>query len=435
VSSLLRGLPSVDRLAAELSDTPEGVAVAAARQVIDEVRAEVLSGAIDALPAMVPLARQRARLLGDGRLQRVINATGVVVHTNLGRSAWSSSARQAALRVMGGCDLELRLGDGQRGGRLDGLRAQLRALTGAEDALVVNNAAAAVLLALTALARGREVVVSRGELVEIGGSFRVPDVIASGGAVLREVGTTNRTRAGDYEAAIGEHTAVLLKVHPSNFRQIGFTEEAPREALAEVARRHGLPLLEDLGSGALRAQHGEPAVREVVGAGVDLVMFSADKLLGGPQGGVVVGRSDLVATLRAHPLYRALRVDKVTLAALEATLGDHLAGRATPTGERLALSADALRPRAEAWARAWSAEVVAVSDVPGGGASPGVVLPSVAVRVEVPRAHAVAQALRQAEVPVLVRVADEAVWVHPRAVDPSDDERVRDEVAAAIGLR
>lgn len=440
MSEVLRGLPSVDRLAAQLDELPATVAVAAARQVIEEVRAEVLAGARSALPDLLALARARGEVLDRGRLRQVLNATGVVVHTNLGRSAWSSRAQQAAVAAMGACDLELRLATGARGGRLDGLKALLRELTGAEDALVVNNCAAAVLLGLTALARGREVVVSRGELVEIGGSFRVPDVIASGGAHLVEVGTTNRTRAADYASAVTADTAVLLKVHPSNFRQVGFTEEASREALAQVARAHGLPLVEDLGSGSLHGELGEPAVREVVAAGVDLVMFSGDKLLGGPQAGLVVGKAAWVAKLRAHPLYRALRVDKVTLAALEATLADHLAGRAVPTRRRLHTDPEALRSRAQAWvdglaARGVVAQVVAVDDVPGGGAAPGVVLEGFAVRLEAGPAHEVARALREGAVAVMARVADDAVHLHPRCVEPADDDTLLAQVAEAIAVR
>jgi len=440
MSEVLRGLPSVDRLAAQLGELPPTVAVAAARQVIDEVRAEVLAGARTSLPDLLALARARGEVLDRGRLRQVLNATGVVVHTNLGRSAWSSGAQQAAVAAMGACDLELRLATGARGGRLDGLKALLRELTGAEDALVVNNCAAAVLLGLTALARGREVVVSRGELVEIGGSFRVPDVIASGGAHLVEVGTTNRTRAADYASAVTADTAVLLKVHPSNFRQVGFTEEASREALAEVARAHGLPLVEDLGSGSLHGELGEPAVRDVVAAGVDLVMFSGDKLLGGPQAGLVVGKAAWVAKLRAHPLYRALRVDKVTLAALEATLADHLAGRAVPTRRRLHTEPEALRSRAQAWvdglaARGVVSQVVAVDDVPGGGAAPGVVLAGFAVRLEAGPAHEVARALREGAVAVMARVADDAVHLHPRCVEPADDDTLLAQVAEAIAVR
>ena len=440
MSQLLRELPGVDRLAASLGDFAPEVAVAASRAVVDEARRSVLAGAVTALPDLVALARQRAWVLDAGRLRSVINATGVVVHTNLGRSSWSPSARAAALRVMGNCDLEMRLSDGLRGGRLEGLAALLHHLTGAPDAIVVNNCAAAVLLGLTALARDREVVVSRGELVEIGGSFRVPDVVGSGGARLVEVGTTNRTRAADYAAAVGESTAVLLKVHPSNFRQVGFTEAPTREALAEVAHTHGLPLVEDLGSGSLFGELGEPAVRDVLSAGVDLVMFSGDKLLGGPQAGIVAGRRDLVQTLRRHPLYRALRVDKVTLAALEATLADHLAGRPVPTRERLHADPAALLVRARRWAEALralgaDAEAVSTDDVAGGGALPAAPLQGAACRVVCSEVNDVAARLRTGDTPVVARVAGDALHLHPRTVDDGHDEVLVDQVARAIGLR
>lgn len=425
-ADVLRTLPKVDLLVRDpaLAAFPHPVAVGAARQVLDEVRAAVRDGAVDAVPDLVPRVVARARLLTGGRLVPVINATGVVVHTNLGRAPWSEAARAAAMRVAGYCDLELDLGTGTRGGRLRGVAAQIRHLTGAEATLVVNNCAAAVLLGLTALAAGREVVVSRGELVEIGGSFRVPDVIASGGARLREVGTTNRTRLADYEAAVGPDTALLLKVHPSNFRVVGFTEEPSRTELVGLARRTGLLVVEDLGSGNLRAGGGEPSVREVVESGVDLVFFSGDKLLGGPQAGLVVGRADLVERLRRHPLYRALRVDKVVLAALEATLGDHVAGRAPPVTAMLEASPEVLAGRAQGLAGALrdlgvAVEVVDGRSVAGGGAWPGQELPSFAVRIVSSRPDGVATALRTGDPAVVARVSDGALLFDVRTLtDP-----------------
>ena len=282
-ATALRRLPKVDRIAGAID--PPSVAAEAARQVIDEVRVAILAGDVpDPWPDFVALARRRARLLRSGRLVPVINATGVVIHTNLGRAPWSRSARQAAERAAAYCDLELDLASGDRGGRLSGLTAQLRALTGAAGALVVNNCAAAVLLAVTAVARDRQVVVSRGELVEIGGSFRVPDVIASGGARLCEVGTTNRTRVSDYAAAVGPDTAAFLRVHPSNFRVVGFTEAPDRRQLVALGQQHGIVVIEDLGSGSLDGARGETAVRDAVAAGVDLVAFSGGQAVGGPPG-------------------------------------------------------------------------------------------------------------------------------------------------------
>ncbi len=432
---LLRQLPSVDGLADALGGGP--LAVGAARQVIDEARRGVLEGGLGALPDLLAAGRQRLGWLSHGKLQPVLNATGVVVHTNLGRSAWSEGARRAAVQAMGPVDLEVRLDDGQRGGRLDGIDALLRHLTGAEAGIVVNNCAAAVLLALTALARDREVVVSRGELVEIGGSFRVPDVIAAGGARLVEVGTTNKTRVSDFAAAVGEHTALFLRVHPSNFRQVGFVHTPSRAEMAALARSHGLPLLEDLGSGALQPMQGEPRVADVIQAGVDLAMFSGDKLLGGPQAGLIVGRRDLVAQLRRHPLYRALRVDKVTLAAVEGALADHAAGRPLPTLAQAALSRQALRARAEGWAAQLRAaglvaSAVDADDAVGGGSLPGQVLPGAACVVQIERAHDAARALRTGTPSVMGRVHDERLWLHPRTVPEGSDEVLLAQVIARL---
>ncbi|MCB9685350.1 MAG: L-seryl-tRNA(Sec) selenium transferase [Alphaproteobacteria bacterium] len=421
-STLFRSLPKVDALARDpaLAGVPFPIAVAAARDAIDAARDRLRAGG--GAGDLVADAARRARALDQGRLTQVINATGVVLHTNLGRAPWSDSALAAAQRVASGCDLELTLSDGRRGGRLAGVSAQLRHLVGAEAALVVNNNAAAVLLALTALAAGREVVVSRGELVEIGGSFRVPDIIASGGARLVEVGTTNRTRIADVRAAAGPDTALLLKVHRSNFKVVGFTEEPTRQELAAVGRELGVPLVEDLGSGSLRGGHGEPSVREVLEAGVDLCTFSGDKLVGGPQSGVVVGRAELVARLRSHPLYRAMRVGKVTLAALEATLGDHLAGRVTPVDRMLTTTADELLARAQRLQVASDVgEVVATDGQVGGGAVPGETLASFALRVATSQPDALATALRTGTPAVLARVHRDALLLDVRTVP---DERI-----------
>ncbi|HZJ72017.1 MAG TPA: L-seryl-tRNA(Sec) selenium transferase, partial [Planctomycetota bacterium] len=321
----LRDLPSVDELARDerLAEEPAPLVVAAAREVLARAREEIAAGHEPgdlAKRTLAELAAARAPAL-----RRALNATGVIVHTNLGRAPLPEAALARALEVgRGYSNLEYDLTAGARGSRQDHVAAILRRLTGAEAALVVNNNAAAVMLALAALAEGREVLVSRGELIEIGDGFRIPDVLARSGARLREVGTTNRTRAADYERAIGPETAVLLRVHQSNFRVVGFTEQPTVEQLAAVARRHELPLVDDLGSGVLVHLEGEPSAKESLAAGADLVCFSGDKLLGGPQAGIVVGRADLVERLRRHPLQRALRADKLTLAALEGTLGLYL---------------------------------------------------------------------------------------------------------------
>src|SRR5919109_3036653 len=312
----LRDLPSVDELARRVED-PLGVE--AARVVLARAREEVRAGAE---PGDL-VARVRAELdaLRSPHLRRVLNATGIVVHTNLGRAPLAEAALGRVLEVgRGYSNLEYSLDEGRRGSRHDHVGSLLRRLTGAEAALVVNNNAAAVLLALAALAEGREVVVSRGELIEIGDGFRIPDVLARSGARLREVGTTNRTRLADYERVIGERTAVILRVHQSNFRIVGFTEQTGLRELARLAERRAVVLVDDLGSGVLGELGDEPTVRDSLEAGAHLVTFSGDKLLGGPQAGIVVGRGDLVERLRRHPLQRALRADKLTLAALEATL-------------------------------------------------------------------------------------------------------------------
>ena len=321
----------------------------------------------------------------------MVNATGVVLHTNLGRAPLPAAAiARAAAIAAGYSTLEYDLAAGRRGSRAVHAEPLLTAITGAEAAVVVNNNAAAVLLALAALARGREVLVSRGELVEIGGGFRVPDVLAQSGAVLRDVGTTNRTRLSDYTAATGPATALWLRVHPSNFRIEGFTERPALPALVAAAHAAGVPVVEDLGSGNLDAATGwEPTVQASVQAGVDLVCVSGDKLLGGPQAGIVAGRADLVDRLRTHPLMRALRVDKLTYAALEATLVEHWSGRAhatVPVLRMLHAPLDAIRARADGLAgrlrdQGWDAAVVDGESAVGGGSAPGVVLPTALVRL------------------------------------------------------
>lgn len=440
MSDLYRQLPRVDAVVASdgVCDLPHDVAVACVRAVLDEVRSGIARGELDAVPDVREATLRRAQVLVSGKLRRVINASGVVLHTNLGRAPWAPEAVAAVAAVAAGyCDLELDLATGERGGRLRGPQALLAHLTGAEAALVVNNNAAAVLLALTSLAKGSEVIVSRGELVEIGGSFRVPDVIASGGAELVEVGTTNRTRLRDYAAAIGERTALLLKVHRSNFAVVGFTEETSRAELAALGRRRGLPVVEDLGSGCLEPIAGEPSVREVVASGIDLVTFSGDKLLGGPQAGVVVGRRDLVAKLRKHPMYRALRVCKTTLAALEATLVLHARGLLTPTTAMIRATEEELGAAADTLQRLLTARGVPcrvrrAQGRVGGGALPTESLSSPVVAVEAEGLTSVVSALRQGEPAVVARVADGAILFDPRTVRPTELEELADRVAAVI---
>jgi L-seryl-tRNA(Ser) seleniumtransferase len=420
----LRDLPSVDELARAVGDP---LAVDAARAVLAHAREEIRAGFEPGdLKARVGAEIDRLRA---PRLRRALNATGVIVHTNLGRAPLAAAALARVSEVGGGySNLEFDLTAGSRGSRQDHVAGLLRQLTGAEAALVVNNNAAAVLLALAALAEGREVIVSRGELIEIGDGFRIPDVLARSGARLVEVGTTNRTRAADYEAAIRPETALLLRVHQSNFRVVGFTELPAVSELARVARRHDLPLVDDLGSGVLVDVPDEPSVGESLAAGADLVSFSGDKLLGGPQAGVVVGRADLVERLRRHPLQRALRADKLTLAALEGTLALYLdPGRALhelPVLRMLNEPAASVRARAERLAEMIGAPVEETVARVGGGALPLAELPSFACAID----ESLVGPLRLREPPVIGVVRDGRLLLDCRTL--SDAEV--DDVAAAV---
>jgi L-seryl-tRNA(Ser) seleniumtransferase len=417
----LRDLPSVDELARSVHDP---LAVDAARTVLARAREEIRAGTEPGDLA----AKLRAELEAARRpsLQRVLNATGVIVHTNLGRSPLAKAAIDRIVAVGSGySNLELSLAEGTRGSRQDHVAATLRRLTGAESALIVNNNAAAVLLALAALAEGRDVIVSRGELIEIGDGFRIPDVLARSGARLVEVGTTNRTRADDYARAVTPETALLLRVHQSNFRVVGFADRPRLEELAEVAARHSLPLVDDLGSGALSPYEDEPSVRESLAAGADLVSFSGDKLLGGPQAGIVAGRFDLVERLRRHPLQRAVRVDKLTLAALEGTLAAYLDdARRVPVVRMVRDAAGDVRARAERLAAATGGEVEETVARVGGGALPLAELPSFACALE----ESLAAPLRTGDPPVVGIVRDGRLLLDCRTL--ADDEI--DEVAAAV---
>jgi L-seryl-tRNA(Ser) seleniumtransferase len=425
----LRDLPSVDELA-RMSDDP--LAVEAARSVLARAREEIQAGADPG-----DLTERLADELGATRaprLRRALNATGVIVHTNLGRAPLAEAALERVREVGGGySNLEYDLSAGTRGSRQDHVAGILRRLTGAEGALVVNNNAAAVLLALAALGEGRDVLVSRGELIEIGDGFRIPDVLARSGARLVEVGTTNRTRAADYEKAVGPETAVLLRVHQSNFRLVGFTELPSVADLAKVAQRHGLPLVDDLGSGALARVEDEPSVRESLQSGADLVCFSGDKLLGGPQAGIVVGRSELVEKLRRHPLQRAVRADKLTLAALEGTLALYLdPERAFAEIPVLRMSAEptgAVKARATRLAEAVGGEVEETVARIGGGALPLAELPSFAAAVE----EALVMSLRTGDPPVIGVLRDGRLLLDCRTLTDAEAEEVAAAIAAARG--
>jgi L-seryl-tRNA(Ser) seleniumtransferase len=409
-----------------LASGPRELVVAAARSVLDGAREEIKAGAE---PGPI-VDRVLAELAGARRpsLRRVLNATGVLVHTNLGRAPLAAAALARVAEVGAGySNLEYSLERGERGSRQDHLGGLVQRLTGAEAALVVNNNAAAVLLALAALAEGREVVVSRGELIEIGDGFRIPDVLARSGARLVEVGTTNRTRAADYEGAIGTDTALLLRVHQSNFRVVGFSERPRLEELAAIAHAHELPLVDDLGSGALGRVGDEPTPAESLRAGAHLVCFSGDKLLGGPQAGVVVGRADLVERLRRHPLQRALRADKLTLAALEGTLHgalDPSTRDEIPVLRMLHEPVESVRDRAERLAELVGGEVEETVARVGGGALPLAELPSAACAVE----EGLAERLRLGEPPVVALVRDGRTLLDCRTLTDAEV----DEVAAAV---
>ena len=442
VEERLRSLPSVEVLAASIDGEPHHLLVAAARTELEGLRARILSGDdVDADPERLRDAvAQRARLLGAGTLRRVINATGVVLHTNLGRAPLSAAAAESAVQLAAGySNLELDLATGERKSRESHLEPLLRELTRAEAALAVNNNAAAVLLALAATAAGREVVVSRGQLIEIGGSFRIPDILAQSGATLVEVGTTNRTRIEDYERAVGPRTAALMRVHQSNFRTVGFTEEATLEELCGLARGRGLVVIDDLGSGALEQVEDEPTVHASIEAGADLVCCSADKLLGGPQAGIVAGSVEPVALCRSHPLARAFRLDKLQLAALEATLRLHRDGGqdSIPALAMLATPEEELRSRAERMAAIVGepARVGRSESRPGGGSLPLTRLegPACVIDPAPIGADELARRLRAAEpVPVLARIEKGTVILDPRTM--SDEETTQAAEAARRAL-
>lgn len=428
--------PAIDQLLRAVPELPRSLARNEARALAAEVRA----GA-EAPEDWAAALRVRVEAASALHLRRVINATGVVLHTNLGRAPLSRSA-VAALAALGPgySNLELDLVSGRRGDRLVGVGALLQRLGAGDASVVVNNNAAAVLLMLTALASGREVVVSRGELVEIGGAFRIPEVIAAGGARLREVGATNRTRLSDYASAIGPDTAAILKVHPSNYRIVGFAGSPARRELAALARERGVHFLEDLGSGALVAGLGEPTVHEALEEGADLVCFSGDKLLGGPQAGIATGSAPLVQSMHKHPLYRALRPDRLVLAALEATLLGYLVGEPPPVVAMIQAKATELQARAASWKAALEAESAAElhlleSDAPvGGGAVPDAPLAGwvLTVKPTSGSVHRLAERLRRGSPAVIGRIADDRLCLDPRTVLLEEEGALLAAIRAAI---
>ncbi len=452
----LRALPSVDALLQEhtLRELAQryghALVVDACREALDAARATIRTGGEAPMPALlIDDAIARVERAARPSLRPVINATGVIIHTNLGRAPLSEDTL-AAMRTaaQGYSNLEYDLETGERGSRYVHAETFIQRLTGAPAALVVNNNAAAVMLALATLAHGREVIISRGQLVEIGGGFRVPDVMRQSGALLVEVGTTNRTRIQDYSSAITERTAMLLRVHPSNFRIVGFTEQATLEEMVGLGRARGLAVVDDLGSGALldTSAYGlahEPMPHESLAAGATLVSVSGDKLLGGPQAGIIMGTQEAVEKLKRHPLTRALRVDKVTLAGLQATLLHYIKGEAekkVPIWMMIATKPKDLEARASKWTERLRAarldtSVVDAESTVGGGSLPGETLPTRAVAIAVPSPDEFATRLRENNPPIIARIEEDRVVLDPRTVLPKEDDTLLAGIERVAAMR
>ena len=433
-----RKIPSVDAL---LRSSPgkkaaekfgQAVVKEALRETFADIRAEAARGAPIPEDAAILARAAGAAARNYYGISEVINATGVILHTGLGRAPLPPRAARAAAEAAAGySDLEVERETGKRGRRTARAEALLRALTGAEDALVVNNNAAALLLTLSGLAARKEVLVSRGELIEIGGEFRLPDIMGASGAKLVEVGTTNRTRVTDFQRAVGPKTGLILKVHPSNYRVVGFTNSVPLADLARVGRRAGVPLVYDVGSGLLDRRSGvpgdEPNVADALGGGADLVTFSGDKLLGGPQAGLIVGRESLVDRLRTHPIARAVRVDKMTVAALEAVLRMYATGRRgeIPVWQSLTVPQVPLLKRAQALAAIFPGASARKSEAAlGGGSVPGYAIPSAELVVPVGAPDRVMARLRLGRPPVFCRIEERSLAFDLRTVPEADEDRM-----------
>lgn len=446
-----RALPSVDAILSNekvrsLADGSNDVVTGIVRQAIDRARASVSNGgAPPTHDEIVETVLGLAETVFSPSLRPVINATGVIIHTNLGRAPLSDAAIQAIAEVSRGySNLEFDLASGERGSRYSHLETVLQGLTEAEAAIAVNNNASALLLALSALGQGKEVVISRGQAVEIGGGFRIPDVMHQSGVRLKEVGTTNRTYVGDYERSIGEDTVAIMRVHASNFRVVGFTESPSITELGQLARERNVLLIDDIGSGALieTQQFGlapEPTVQESLAAGSDLVLFSGDKLLGGPQAGIIVGRAELIARLRRHPLARAVRMDKASIAGLTATLIHYLRGEAlekVPVWTMIAMPVEETQRRSRRIARAIgpSARVVDARSMVGGGSLPEESLPSKAVSLAGEGAYLtrLARRLREGDPPVVGRIERDALLLDPRTIRKDQIKPLADAVKAAL---
>lgn len=447
-----RSLPSVDRVldhekVRALGEGAAPVVTRLAREALESARAAVGSGqAPPSEEQIVETVLGMAQIVFQPSLRPLINATGVIIHTNLGRAPLSEEAIEAMAAVSRGySNLEFDLETGDRGSRYWHLETALKQLTGAEAAIAVNNNASALLLALSALTRDRAVIISRGQAVEIGGGFRIPEVMAQSGARLVEVGTTNRTYLRDYRDAIDEQTAAIMRVHASNFRVVGFTESPSIQDLARTAHENDILFLDDIGSGCLvdTTQFGlapEPTVQESLHAGADLVLFSGDKLLGGPQAGIIVGRAHLVATLRRHPLARAVRLDKGTIAGLTATLAHYLRGEATwkiPVWRMISMPVKEIERRARRWARAIGgpAHVAEGRSMIGGGSLPEESLPTKLLAIPGDGAYVteLSAMLRRRDPPVVARIERDQLLLDPRTVDPRDDGAVIDAVRAVLG--
>ena len=450
---LLRKLPKVDELLRDPElealrcEYPEQTITDGVRSVISQLRQDLLAGRADFLPSREQLMGRisaQVRRSALPSLRRVINGTGIVLHTNLGRACMSTKAAQAAYDAARGYStLEYNIATGSRGLRYSHVEELICRLTGAESALVVNNNAAAVLLVLSAMTTGGQVPVSRGELVEIGGSFRVPDIMEACGATLKEVGTTNKTHLFDYERAICPETKALMKVHTSNYRIVGFTEKPTLAEMVELGHKYGLPVIEDLGSGSLVnleqfGLHDEPTVQDSIRAGVDVVSFSGDKLLGGPQAGIIIGKKQYVDKMKKHPLTRAMRVDKMTLAALEATLRSYDNGTHTdiPTVAMLSISTDALKEKAGVLCDALTqagihAGITAVEGQVGGGSVPTQTIPSWAVALE-GSLDALEEKLRTGEIPIVGRIHNNQYLLDVRTLWAEDFPLIVNAVKEAL---
>ena len=462
---LLAELPSVDEILKSpkgqkwLAAYPRRYVLQAIREIVEHNRQAIIKGETTGVSVeqdVLPEIEIKIERLSAFSLKSVINATGVVIHTNLGRSVLSDRVMDHVRQIACGySNLEYNIEKGQRGKRYTHVKRLLKELTGAEDSLIVNNNAAAVFVCLTALAKGKEVIVSRGELVEIGGSFRIPDVMSSSGAVLREVGATNKTHVRDYEKAINENTALLLKVHQSNYRMVGFTKAVEIDELAALGRKYNIPVMFDLGSGCLvdlkpYGVHIEPTVQETIKAGADIVTFSGDKLLGGPQGGVMVGKAQLIEKIGQNPLMRALRIDKLTLAAFEATLMSYLdedkAKEEVPTLNMLLQALDEIKERAKKISQALkrklgaSHEKIALINViedssqSGGGALPEIEFKTyvIAIKPSGLSVNKLEERLRHNKPLVIARIKEEAVIIDARTVRDSEVEALVKGIAAAL---